>query len=166
MIDIESIMESRNVSRFHAAPYVSPQIISDHSWGVAMLCQYFEPDCSKALIMAALTHDCAELITGDIPASFKMDNPEIRPWIQDYEKKVERDMGTNIELEEHEKRLLKICDALEGMTYCVQRFHMGEIKAKIVFKRWQKHVRSEFEFTNKELRYLEKLEEEIQDENE
>lgn len=70
-----NILDSGNVVRFHAVPGVGKQKNSEHQWGVALLVAAIKPDCSKELLLAALTHDSAEIVTGDIPFTFK----KIRP---------------------------------------------------------------------------------------
>lgn len=156
-MDIESILISGHVERFHAAPGITKQKVSEHSWGVALLCQHFNPDCSKALILAALTHDCAELVMGDMPASFKMDNPEVRPILTAYEKRIEKEWCIEFQLPDEELQLLKLCDAIEGMKYCLFRLRHGEYYAKRVFYRWYEYVKKSFSLTSFQLRMVEDL---------
>lgn len=135
-MQIDKVLKSGSVERFHATPGIAKQKISEHSWGVALIIQQICPDCSKDLLLAALVHDCVEMVTGDLPATFKWDNPEVRPFIEDYEKRVETEWGIHIELNHEEKRVLKLADCLEGMQYCVNRMKHGEVEAKSIFNKW------------------------------
>lgn len=59
------------VTRFHTTPQIGEgQNLADHSWGVAMIVQrYFNgKQLDKLLLLgAALEHDLAEAIVGDMP---------------------------------------------------------------------------------------------------
>lgn len=135
-MEIHDVLKSGDVERFHNAVGISKQLNSSHSWGVALLCQYFDPNCSKELILAAIVHDCAEFKTGDLPAPVKWKYPEIRDIFHKYEKEVLEKMGIKITLTPEETALLKTCDRLEGMRYCVARMEMGEHGAIRPFFKW------------------------------
>lgn len=137
---IKDILKSGDVSRFHSNTGISKQPISDHSWGVSLLCQYFNPNCSKELILAALTHDCAEAVTGDTPAPAKWLEPKLKVLLDSIEERVEADWGINFTLSLDEKRLLKLCDGLEGMSYCIKRRSMGELEATAPFYKWAQFI--------------------------
>ena len=143
-MNIGEILRSGNVQRFHAIPGLNTQSIANHSWGVAMLIQELLPDCRKELILAALTHDCAELVTGDIPATAKWNKPELRDMLEDIERTTEREWGINFELTADEKKLLKLCDCLEGMFYCLHQRFRGNVYAVKPFLEWRKYVKANF----------------------
>jgi 5'-deoxynucleotidase YfbR-like HD superfamily hydrolase len=142
-MNINQVLNSGDVERFHAVPGMEKQLVSSHSWGVALLCHKFFPEAAPVLVLKALTHDCAELITGDVPADCKWVNPEVKEALDKVEKRVEEDMGISYELTDAERDMLKIADALEGMRYCLSRRDHGEIVAVTIFNRW-----SEFLFKN------------------
>lgn len=141
---IKKIMQSGGVERFHSTPGITKQRNSEHQWGVALLCQHFTPDCRKEVILAAMTHDAVELITGDIPSPFKWSNKEIKPLLDKFERQIEKEWGINFELEPAEKFLLKICDMFEGMEYCIKRFKCGEMNAQIPFYAWSNHISTDY----------------------
>lgn len=153
-MDISKILQSSGVSRFHAVPGLAPQTIAQHSWGVAMLCQYFKPKCRKELVLAALTHDCTELVTGDIPATAKWQSPELKTILDKIESKTEQEWGIDFELSPEEKRLLKLCDGLEGMNYCIERRRQGDLEASVVFCRWADFVMRKFVLSDKETEFM------------
>lgn len=153
-MDISKILQSSGVSRFHAVPGLAPQTIAQHSWGVAMLYQYFEPKCRKELVLAALTHDCTELVTGDIPATAKWQSPELKTILDEIESKTEQEWGIAFELNPEEKRLLKLCDGLEGMNYCIERRRQGDLEASVVFYRWVDFIMGKFVLNDKETEFM------------
>lgn len=142
-MNINQILHSGEVERFHAVPMISKQSISEHSWNMSIMLQGFDPDCRKEAILYALTHDCTELVTGDIPATAKWDNPDLKVMMDAYEAKVEKDWGINFEPTTEEKALVKSCDLLEGMRHCYRRYCMGERMGKIIFERWIPHAKKQ-----------------------
>lgn len=149
-MNISKVLESSGVSRFHAVPGLAQQTIAQHSWGVAILCQYFNPMCRKELILSALTHDCTELITGDIPATAKWESNELKVILDQIESKTEQEWGIQFQLDDDEKRLLKLCDGLEGMNYCIERRKLGELEASTVFYRWANFITGKFALNKQE----------------
>lgn len=156
-MDMKKVLISGSVERFHNAVGISNQHVSSHSWGVAMLCQHFDPDCSKELIMAALSHDCAEMFTGDIPANTKWELPELKKLLDKYEDKILLDLGLSFELTDEEKILLKICDILEGMQYCLGRMQMGERGARRPFWAWYEVCILRYTLSDSQVDFLSKL---------
>jgi len=156
-MNILKVLESSGVSRFHAVPGLAQQTIAQHSWGVSMLCQYFNPECRKELVLAALTHDCTELVTGDIPATAKWESPELKIILDQIESKTEQEWGIQFTLDEDEKRLLKLCDGLEGMNYCLERRRHGELEASVVFYRWADFIMGKFVLNEKETEFFSTL---------
>lgn len=145
-MNISKVLESGDVERFHSNPGITKQRNSEHQWGVAMLCQHFNPKCRKEVLLAAMTHDAPELITGDLPATFKWSNPEVKPFLDKFEQEIETEWGINFELNEGEKFLLKVCDMLEGMQYCIKRFKCGEYNAQIPFFAWDRVICKSYAF--------------------
>lgn len=76
-MNINTILNSGDVVRFHNHAGIDKQRNSEHQWGVALIVEHIYPNASKALILAALTHDCAEYYTGDVPFPVKKDCPEL-----------------------------------------------------------------------------------------
>ena len=147
-VNIKDILKSGDVTRFHSVPNMAAQKNSEHSWGVAVLCWYFKPDCSRNLILKALTHDCAELITGDTPATVKWSDPKIKEVLDAIEDKVEFEwgIGTFI-INDEEKELLKFCDMIEGMNYCLNQRECGNRAAEFPFSQWAEAILKRFKGT-------------------
>lgn len=58
------------VTRYHVEPGCAAQTVADHSWRVAVIAHELWPE-RPHLVMAALYHDVAEGLTGDMPAPIK-----------------------------------------------------------------------------------------------
>ena len=143
-MNIRNILHSGEVVRFHNHVGIDKQKNSSHQWGVALIIQHVYPQCSKELLLAAMTHDCAEYYIGDIPSPVKWDNPELKEMLSQIEKKWEESNGVDFDLNFEEKLVLKIGDTLEGMWYCVQQVRLGNINAKRPFRKWRKFLANFF----------------------
>jgi len=150
-MNIIKVLESSGVMRFHSVPGVTMQSIAEHSWGVALLCQKFMPYCSKDLILTALTHDCAELMTGDVPAPAKWKSHNLKSELDGMEMEVDSKWGIVFDLADYREHvLLKICDALEGMNYCLSRREHGEVGASAPFQAWSNHLLKTFDLSEEQ----------------
>lgn len=144
MKDFQRLLEVRRggiVSRYHTIRTSRTQTNADHSFHVAMICIVLFPDCRKELLIACLTHDLSEHITGDIPAHGKWDYPDLSKiseiihynWINRFE--------FYHQLTDDEKTQLQICDYLELMFFCDEEMRMGNFSEAIVaFDRTAKRI--------------------------
>ena len=135
-MNVHKVLESAHVERYHTMAHIKNQTNDRHGWAVAILCQHFDPNCRKEVILAAMTHDSAELETGDNPAPVKWANPELKEVLDKIEHRVNTDWGIHYELTPDEKLLLKVSDYIEGMQYCFHRVMCGELSASIIFDRF------------------------------
>lgn len=141
-----AIMESGEVMRFHACPRMSKQLISSHQWGVAVLCRYFKPDITADELMTALTHDANELVTGDIPATFKWSYPEVKRIIDDVEKKIS--FVPDFLCNENFRTILKISDFMEGIIFCHNSYMSGNLEAQVIYDRWRQALENFMQLHN------------------
>lgn len=135
-MDIKNILESGNVERYHTTPCIPNQKLSDHQWRVSMLLQKFYPLLSRRALLKALTHDCAEKVTGDAPSQIKFISPELKEIMEKLEKDIEKSWGINYQVEKHAEKAIKSCDILEGMIYCYDVVMSGSRPAIKVFQNW------------------------------
>jgi len=147
-MNIKNILNSGGVVRFHQQVGVTKQQNSEHQWGVALIVQHLNPNCSKDLILAALTHDAAESYTGDSPFPVKKDHPELSAILRKLEMQWEKENNINFNLTDEEKVTLKLADSLEGMWYCLQRYKCGEKNALTPFTAWRKFICRNFTLDN------------------
>ena len=136
-MNINTILNSGDVVRFHNHSGIDKQRNSEHQWGVALIVQHIYPECSKQLLLAALTHDAAEYHTGDISFPAKHANPELGKILRDIEKDWEIKNDVHFDLHHQEERILKIADTLEGMKFCIKQVKLGHINAKRPFRKWR-----------------------------
>ena len=151
-MDISTILDSGYVTRFHAVPGITPQSIAEHSWGVAMILEhcYGATFDNPVVILKALTHDCAELVTGDVPAPMKWECPELKEPLEAVEEKFEKATGIHYRsLEQVEIDMIKVCDCLEGMQYCFRRTKCGEREAVTPFWAWNDYLLGNFVLNSK-----------------
>jgi 5'-deoxynucleotidase YfbR-like HD superfamily hydrolase len=84
------------------------------------------PAPSPELIKAALNHDVPEIVTGDIPATFKWGNDILVAMLDNVEKAFHKRVGTEWgELSKEEQHILKWCDTMELVLWCIEEKQMG-----------------------------------------
>jgi 5'-deoxynucleotidase YfbR-like HD superfamily hydrolase len=129
------LYRSGDTLRYHTAPRLNDQTVSAHAWGVLAIVLHLEPDPSLALIKAALFHDAAESVTGDLPATFKWAAPEIASLIEKAEARILMDMGVEYDLTEKEAAVLKVADLGELVLHCTKEVMMGNLYASAIVVR-------------------------------
>ena len=114
-----------NVLRHHTSRPIQEQTVSDHSWGVAVICLELWPECSKNLIKAALYHDIHEGILGDVPAQVKRKFYYFSEAIDRAEQVINKELGTHVSLDIEEQERLKIADVMELLWFSVEEVERG-----------------------------------------
>lgn len=137
------IYSGARVKRFHTASTLQQQTIAEHSFGVAWLCEWLTGGkASKDLILAALSHDLAEQLTGDIPSPAKR-SLGIQEVVGHREATILQ--NNNIDYESRltgtELRVLKLADALDGMVFCVHEHTLGNKAMRQIFNRFKTYVK-------------------------
>jgi 5'-deoxynucleotidase YfbR-like HD superfamily hydrolase len=112
--------------RFHTVDTLRTQDISQHSFGVAWLCELLSGmTASKNLIMAALAHDLAEHQVGDVPSPTKRSCDVIYNALEKLEEERIAGVGLLYVLTPDEQRILKLADILDGMIFCLHERQLG-----------------------------------------
>ena len=75
--ELLNVLDGGEVKRYHTLSTIGEQTVGSHSWGVAVILNWLEPQISKHAILKALTHDVAEKQTGDMPAPTKWNNKDL-----------------------------------------------------------------------------------------
>ena len=132
------ISKLRWVRRWGLKRNAVPENAMEHSWEVAVIAhglalirnRYFDGKVdANAVVVAALYHDCSEVITGDMPSPIKYHSPQITAAYKSIEHQAERELldllpetlqqdfapfllAANIPTEHHE--LVKAADTLSA----------------------------------------------------
>jgi 5'-deoxynucleotidase YfbR-like HD superfamily hydrolase len=125
------------VRRFHAVHTLQTETVGHHSHGVAMLCYTLaEGTPSAELLLAALTHDLAEQIYGDIPAPTKR-ALNISAACAQLEDDALASRGLQFDLTLDERRILKLADLLDAMGFCVRERQLGNQLMAPIYARYR-----------------------------
>jgi 5'-deoxynucleotidase YfbR-like HD superfamily hydrolase len=144
---LETILESGYVKRFHAQPHMPSQDLSQHQWRVAIMLQHFYGEVPSVVLMYALTHDCAELDTGDIPAPTKRISSGLKGALSAIEDHFDTVYQTGVNVStvgdsvprEWQQRV-KLCDMIEGLRYCAECVMTGNKFAVEVGLKWAEYL--------------------------
>lgn len=137
---IEFIAAGANVRRFHTVPTIQTDTVGHHSHGVAMFCMLIHPNPSHGLLVAALLHDLAEQVVGDIPSPAKRQF-DLNEKVSELEEQILRQHDLLMPVLTHEEsRTLKLADIASGAMFCVQEVKMGNRNLEKVFWRYMAYA--------------------------
>ena len=142
---INEIRRGFNVKRFHTTHRTQEETVGHHSANVCAIMLRLEPSCSRALILAALFHDVAEVYTGDVPAPFKWDNPHIAEGLKQGELEYFRQHNIPAptewdELHDEDLALLKLADMLDLMLSSLEEVARGNRYAEDLYMNGCKYL--------------------------
>lgn len=135
MSPIEFFRRAFLVRRYHQYFTQEVDTVGKHSAGVAVFVHLINPNASKELIMACLTHDMGEVILGDIPAPTKRAlSSSAKMEIDRVEESALSSMGFHFvsALTEEEAKLMKVADCLDGLSFCIEERRRGNLSIKPV----------------------------------
>jgi 5'-deoxynucleotidase YfbR-like HD superfamily hydrolase len=145
-------LTSGEVTRYHATPSVDSQTISQHSWGVTLifndLCRLIGYGVDDNDFLRALTHDCIELFTGDLPFTIKRDHPDFKTHLATIEGSYSSQLidmksyGSGNRVDQF-TTLLKLADYVEGMWWCAA--HENPRGGMLVLENYAKGVAHNWE---------------------
>jgi 5'-deoxynucleotidase YfbR-like HD superfamily hydrolase len=136
---VKALMKGAPVVRFHQWRTVQRNTVGQHSHGVAMLVCLIHRLAAEwratnnggvwglrmdCMMYAALTHDMAEYIVGDVPAPTKRELG-IREILSAHEDKVLKKLGMYVELTDDEQAVVSAADALDGIMFCISEYTLG-----------------------------------------
>lgn len=134
--------------RYHTVDTLKTQDIAAHSFGVAWLCELFTGGkASKNLIMAALAHDLAEHVVGDVPSPSKR-ALKIGELFDGFENKLLSENGVSAygeALNPEEALILKLSDMTEGMLFCLRERTLGNRSVEVVYGRFRTYAQEALE---------------------
>ncbi|TXH54316.1 MAG: HD domain-containing protein [Desulfurellales bacterium] len=158
-MSIDFIFNGGATKRYHTWPVLHNQRIDSHSFGVAMLVARMALSAnledgeglSVPLLMAALTHDLAEQIVGDMPAPAKrnmsalldMEYSDFRAKWGEMETQILEQNAQDWDhlISEKQRRWLKLADAMEGAIFCARERAMGNGMMAPVFANFRSYIR-------------------------
>ena len=151
---LEFIRKGGMTKRYHTKNTINANTVAHHSFGVAWICALLtEGQPSVNLLLAALSHDLAEQVTGDISSPTKRKFPVMAEMIQAMESETLELHDLNYEclLTNSEKRLLKMADCLDGALFCISEMELGNKGMHDVYRRYCQYI-GQLEPTGKEHR--------------
>lgn len=140
--------------------------VMEHSWEVSVIAhalaliknRYFDGDLDvNAIVVAALYHDCSEVLTGDMPSPIKYHSPEITKAYKTIEKKAEyellnllpeglkEDYRTSMieeELPKDHKVIIKAADTISAYLKCKMEVAAGNQEFSIAEKDIEENLKS------------------------
>ncbi len=129
--EFKDLYAAGRVTRYHTSD-VPAQSLASHSWGVALIVAIVYPNQKPParLLLAALTHDLAESVTGDIPAPMKWKSQRLREALREQEAIFEIDKGIAFGLTTKEQAILEWSDFFELCLYLQHQGRMGAVPAQ------------------------------------
>ena len=133
---IQFIAAGADVSRYHTVFTFNNETVGHHSHGVAMMVLMMKPDASASLLKAALYHDLAEQVVGDIPSPAKRQFG-LGQRLDKLELSIIEEAGIeNPALTDEETRILKLADIAQGALFCAREIQLGNVRLIPVFTRY------------------------------
>ena len=133
---LDFILAGSEVKRYHTVTTLVSETVGHHSAGVALMAMMIDLNPSKGLLISALFHDLAEHQTGDIPSPAKR-KYGIHDQVNDLEEKLLRAAGLAMpQLDEIDRRTLKLADIAQGALFCSREISLGNKRMRGVFDRY------------------------------
>lgn len=140
--------------------------VMEHSWEVSVIShalaliknRYFGGDLDvNAIVVAALYHDCSEVLTGDMPSPIKYHSPEITKAYKSIEKKAEYELLNQLpadlkedyrafmieeKLPKDHKVIIKAADTISAYLKCKMEVSAGNQEFSIAEKKIEENLKS------------------------
>jgi 5'-deoxynucleotidase YfbR-like HD superfamily hydrolase len=149
---VKFIVDGSEVKRFHTIRTVGIETVGHHSFLVAMLCRMLSTNCTNTLLLAALTHDLAESVIGDVPAPIKA-----KTALGKTEEEILADTGLEYVtlLTTEERRILTLADRLAGLIFCRQEIGVGNTLIRPCLYNYSELIGDMAPFSDEEIRVIE-----------
>jgi 5'-deoxynucleotidase YfbR-like HD superfamily hydrolase len=109
------------------------------------------------MLKAALTHDLAESVTGDTPATAKWSSIQLNQSLNVLEDNFNKRMGIDFVLLPEEQECIKWADMLELIMYCQAEVDMGNTKMESIVRAGIAYLDARIPPTTAASAFLEKL---------
>ena len=152
-------IKGSEVVRYHTVYTLQRETVGHHSHGVAMLCFILHQGPPRAaLLKAALLHDLAEHVTGDIPSPAKR-LYGIGGQVSSVESELLQDVGFGLpQLTLYEGRILKLADIAQGALFCAREVQLGNREMRTVLGRYLSYAR-ELDLNDSEQHFFQLIQE-------
>lgn len=138
-----------HIARYSSIPVIKPELVSTHSWQMAMIGLLISYDLNEAkphtvdageVVKRCVVHDVSEAMSGDIIRTYKHGSREMEEACKEADHqnmyKLTREFGTAvgdhiyIKWEEAKNdtlagQIVVLCDAVCVVTYCAEEVRMG-----------------------------------------
>ena len=134
------VMRGGETGRFHTLRTIQQDNVAQHSFGVAWFCHLLmDGQADSTLLLAALAHDLAEQVVGDMPAPAKRElNVTIK--MAELEDDILRKAGFEFILTDEQRRIMKLADCLQGMLFCIRERSLGNRGVDPVCTRYRSYI--------------------------
>lgn len=127
--EIKMLRDASIVRRSHTLRILRERTVAEHSHGICItllrLYQAYGKMPSANLLAAACCHDLSEVVTGDIPANAKWDNPPLKMVAHTISTLYENKHGLRFELTLEEAANLSWADSLDFGMYALEEITSG-----------------------------------------
>lgn len=136
--EIQFMWDGGETRRFHCYRPLMEDTVGHHSYNVACIIMFLWEDASARLLRAALKHDMAEHIVGDMPAPAKRSLPDypdstFREEFGFMEDRMMARAGIIVEhLSPEEQWCLKLADSMDGLRFCMHERALGNNTPRMV----------------------------------
>lgn len=124
-MNLQQKRDAGNVRRYHTARIIGEQTVATHSFNMCLILMEVLENPSVNVLKAAMFHDLPELVTGDVPATFKWKFPAVADVLTATEDVIIEEFKLNVELTDEERRALKFSDMLELCMFCCEQLELG-----------------------------------------
>lgn len=122
---LKLLRNAARVLRCHNARSLYQQSVGEHTFGVMAVLATVYPEAPARLWKAALFHDAAESVTGDVPAPTKHRFKSLEEALREVEDIVRVDYALEAPLNTHERCVLKYCDYMELALFAIEECDSG-----------------------------------------
>lgn len=137
---IDFFVAGSETERYHTVRTIQRETVGHHSHGVAMYCWLLSNGAPSAeLLMAALTHDLAEFVLGDLPSPAKK-KYGIGQQLNELEEVLLGGVGLAFKLSPDDARRLKLADIFQGMTFCIREVELGNRGIVDILRRYKAYA--------------------------
>jgi 5'-deoxynucleotidase YfbR-like HD superfamily hydrolase len=161
---LEFVRQGSEVERFHTKRMIQRNDVGHHSFHVAWLAYFMAVGDGVpygSVVIAALAHDLAEHITGDVPGNFKR-YMNLSEQYDAFEQTLFADVGLahlNATLSEDEARIVHMADMMEGAFFAISEASLGNRRIGVVFNNYRAYMRKMEPFSETETMILEYIDE-------